>query len=95
MTSIKCPDNNNSFYDSTNSAKFVVLCNLDYNSGGGSKDIGSVVTSSVQECADACAANGSCAGAGWGDYYGTTYCWLKSQLGTSQSASNWFFVVKQ
>ncbi|KAI0136213.1 hypothetical protein BJ170DRAFT_677094 [Xylariales sp. AK1849] len=95
VSSIACPGNNGSLYDATNSKEFLVLCNLDYNSGGGSQDIGNVETATVEDCANACAANGGCAGAGWGDYYGTTYCWMKSSLGTSQSAGDWFFVIKQ
>ncbi|KAK9774886.1 hypothetical protein SCAR479_08441 [Seiridium cardinale] len=94
VSAITCPSSNGSFYEA-DSTRFLVLCNLDYNSGGGSEDIGNVITSTVEDCASSCAGNGSCAGAGWGDYYGSTYCWMKSSLGTSQSASNWYFLVKE
>ncbi|KAI1858723.1 uncharacterized protein JN550_012473 [Neoarthrinium moseri] len=80
---------------SASSKKFLVLCDLDYNSGEGSTDIGNVETDTVEDCANTCAANGSCVGAGWGDYYGKKYCWMKSSLGKSHFAGNWYFLVKQ
>jgi hypothetical protein len=95
VSSITCPSSNGSFYDTSDGTRFLVLCNVDYNSGGGSQDISNPITATVEDCATSCASNGTCAGAGWGDYYGSTYCWMKSSLGTSQSASNWYFMIKE
>jgi hypothetical protein len=74
---------------------FKVLCGLDYNQSGGATDISNHATALVEDCARICASTNGCAGAGWGNYKGTTICWLKSRLGQSQPAPNWFFVVKQ
>ncbi|KAH8201739.1 hypothetical protein TruAng_004091 [Truncatella angustata] len=95
VSAIKCPSSNGSYYEASGNTKFLVLCNLDYNGGGGSSDIGNVITDTAEDCANSCATNGTCAGAGWGDYYGSTYCWMKSSLGSSQSASNWYFMIKE
>lgn len=95
VSEITCPSSNGSYYVTSDNTKFLVLCNLDYNQGGGSEDISNPITSTVEDCATTCANNGTCAGAGWGSYYDTTYCWMKSYLGTSQSASNWYFLIKE
>ncbi|KAF3009248.1 hypothetical protein E8E14_009781 [Neopestalotiopsis sp. 37M] len=95
VSAITCPSSNGSYYLTSDDTKFLVLCNLDYNQGGGTEDISNPVTNTVEDCATTCANNGTCAGAGWGEYYGTTYCWMKSYLGTSQSAPNWYFLIKQ
>jgi hypothetical protein len=96
VSSFSCPSDNGTIYASTTDSKtFLVRCNIDYNSGGGTQDIDKVVTATAADCANTCAANGACTGAGWGEYYGTTYCWMKSSLGSSQSAPNWYFMVKQ
>ncbi|KAK7924215.1 hypothetical protein PG985_006269 [Apiospora marii] len=96
VTSVVCPANNGSLYDSKDKNKlFRVNCNLDYNSGGGTQDMGSFQTATFEDCLNGCAANDACVGAGWGNYQGNTVCWLKSHLGSSQTAPNWFFGVRQ
>lgn len=59
-------------------------------------------TETAEDCINMCASNSSCVGAGWGYYQpdssvaGSDVCWLKSRLGTSQTAiQNWIFVIKQ
>ncbi|KAH8645428.1 hypothetical protein BX600DRAFT_164734 [Xylariales sp. PMI_506] len=95
VSTIICPGDNTTYYDTDDGTKFLVLCNLDFNSGGGSVDLDHVVTTSIDDCASTCANHSACMGAGWGNYQGTYYCWMKSTLGVTQSASNWYFVVKQ
>ncbi|KAK8055762.1 hypothetical protein PG993_000989 [Apiospora rasikravindrae] len=96
VTSIVCPANNGSYYDSNDKKKrFQVACNLDYHSGGGSQDMGDFQTATFEDCLNGCAANDACVGAGWGVYNGATRCWLKSHLGSNQMAPNWIFGVRQ
>ncbi|KAK6865473.1 hypothetical protein PG990_005076 [Apiospora arundinis] len=96
VTSVICPANNGSLYDSKDKKKFFrIACNTDYNSGGGTQDMGDFQTTTFEDCLNACAANDACVGAGWGVYQGNTRCWLKSRLGSSQGAPNWFFGVRQ
>ncbi|KAK8125990.1 uncharacterized protein PG998_001749 [Apiospora kogelbergensis] len=96
VTSIICPANNGSLYDSKDNNKFFrVACNTDYHSGGGTQDMGDFQTTTFEDCLNACAKNDACVGAGWGVYQGNTRCWLKSRLGSSQGAPNWFFGVRQ
>ncbi|KAK8088551.1 hypothetical protein PG997_003512 [Apiospora hydei] len=96
VTSIVCPANNGSFYESNDKTKrFQVACNLDYHSGGGTQDMGDFQTATFEDCLNGCAANDACVGAGWGVYNGATRCWLKSHLGSNQMAPNWMFGVRQ
>ncbi|KAI1370925.1 hypothetical protein F4677DRAFT_325235 [Hypoxylon crocopeplum] len=96
-TPIACPQANGTIYQGAGNDPFLVLCNVDYNgnSGGGTTDIANEETSTVEDCIDACAANSTCAGAGWGNYQGQDICWMKGSLGQSQPAPNWFFVIRQ
>ncbi|CAJ2500840.1 Uu.00g036930.m01.CDS01 [Anthostomella pinea] len=92
---LTCPSANSTTYDTGSGSSFLVLCNIDYNSGGGTTDLTHVVTSSVEDCFSACAENGACRGAGWGSYEGQNVCWMKSELGSPQDAGDWFFGIRQ
>ncbi|KAI1761890.1 hypothetical protein GGR53DRAFT_449811 [Hypoxylon sp. FL1150] len=96
-TPIACPQANGTTYEATGNEPFLVLCDVDYNgnAGGGTTDIGNEETSTVEDCINACAGNSSCAGAGWGNYNGTDTCWMKGSLGASNTATNWFFAIRQ
>ncbi|ORY66559.1 uncharacterized protein BCR38DRAFT_182946 [Pseudomassariella vexata] len=93
--SLSCPSDNATVYTANNDDNFLVLCNLDYNSGGGTTDMSNLVTATAVECANTCASNAGCVGAGWGNYEGSLTCWMKSGLGEPQDAVNWYFMVKQ
>lgn len=96
--SASMPEGQRDDLSGTNNEKFLVLCNVDYNgnfAGSGTTDIGNEETNTVEDCINVCAGNSSCAGAGWGNFNGHDVCWLKGSLGKSQSADNWFFVIKQ
>ncbi|KAI0482690.1 hypothetical protein GGR56DRAFT_621183 [Xylariaceae sp. FL0804] len=95
-----CPGANATTYTTSSgsggaAASFRILCDVDYNSGGGSVDLAHVVTDTATACLAACAADSSCAGAGWGDYQGQEICWMKRSLAAPQGADNWYFGVKQ
>ncbi|KAK8050075.1 hypothetical protein PG994_011805 [Apiospora phragmitis] len=64
VTSVVCPANNGSFYDSqgNNKKRFRVACNLDYNSGRGTQDMDDFQTATFEDCLNACAANDACPG---------------------------------
>ncbi|KAI0379562.1 hypothetical protein F5Y04DRAFT_125779 [Hypomontagnella monticulosa] len=93
---IICPSNNNSVYVSRGSSKpFNIECGHDYNSNGGAKDIKHMYASSMTECIDACGQQAGCVGAGWGNYKGSTECWLKSELGKPNDSKLWYFAQLQ
>ncbi|KAI2613501.1 uncharacterized protein GGS25DRAFT_1849 [Hypoxylon fragiforme] len=94
---IACPAANGTIYDATGSTRFLVLCNVDYNGNTDSRttDIANEGTSSIEDCINACAGMSNCKGAGWGNMDGQHTCWMKGGLGSSQSAPNWFFVIRQ
>ncbi|KAI1134084.1 hypothetical protein F5Y05DRAFT_248023 [Hypoxylon sp. FL0543] len=97
-TPIVCPKANGTVYQGAGDDPFLVLCDLDYNGnavGSGTTDIGNKQASTVEDCIDICSNDSSCVGAGWGNYNGNDICWMKGSLGSSQSAQNWFFVIRQ
>ncbi|KAI1461795.1 hypothetical protein F4805DRAFT_245139 [Annulohypoxylon moriforme] len=97
-TPIVCPKANGTVYQASGEEPFLIVCNEDYNGNGansGTTDIGNKTTGTVEDCIDLCSDNSACVGAGWGNYNGEDTCWLKGSLGTSQSADNWYFVIKQ
>ncbi|KAI2617228.1 hypothetical protein GGS26DRAFT_412199 [Hypomontagnella submonticulosa] len=93
---IICPSNNNSVYVSRGSSKpFNIECGRDYNSDKGAKDLTHMYAGSMAECIDACGAQPGCVGAGWGNYKGSTECWLKSELGQPNESKLWYFAQLQ
>lgn len=96
-SSLSCPTSDGIIY-SASGETFEVYCSVDYNSNAdpGNKDLKHMEADTVDSCIDSCASDSDCVGAGWGLYQGSNVCWLKSQLGTSQSADeDWIFVIKQ
>ncbi|KAI0005834.1 hypothetical protein F4779DRAFT_31991 [Xylariaceae sp. FL0662B] len=94
-TPVTCPNANGTTYQGKGQVPFTVLCNVDYNSAGGTSDIGNAETSSVEDCMGLCSGMSSCAAAGWGSFEGTDTCYMKGSLGTQNDAPNWFFAIKQ
>ncbi|KAI0600334.1 hypothetical protein F4775DRAFT_81002 [Biscogniauxia sp. FL1348] len=94
---ITCPAANGTTYTPAGSdSTFDIICSIDYNSAGGTVDDIHEDTASAEDCIDACNARSTCVGAGWGDYQGSQVCWMKSSLGTPQSATiDWVFAIKQ
>ncbi|KAI1644051.1 uncharacterized protein F4817DRAFT_319204 [Daldinia loculata] len=91
-----CPQNNNTVYVSRGSSKpFNVQCGRDYNSDGGAEDLAHMYEASMSQCIDACGDHPGCVGVGWGNYEGSTECWLKSKLGKPNSSPNWYFAQLQ
>jgi len=71
---------------------------VDYSGKGQADDLGSVKTTSMDLCMDACAKKASCTGCGWGVLDGDTgdahSCWLKANLSNSHNATaDWAFAV--
>ncbi|KAI0175487.1 hypothetical protein GGR52DRAFT_314317 [Hypoxylon sp. FL1284] len=96
-TPIACPKANGTTYEASGDHPFLVLCNVDYNGngGGGTTDMGNKETNTVEDCFNACAETPNCAGAGWGNYYGSTTCWMKGSLGSPNNSPNWFFAIRK
>ncbi|KAJ9131739.1 hypothetical protein NKR23_g11580 [Pleurostoma richardsiae] len=98
-TNIDCPASNNTFYTSNSGGRrFERFCGIDYSGKGQADDLGSVKTTSMDLCMDACAKKASCTGCGWGVLDGDTgdahSCWLKANLSNSHNATaDWAFAV--
>ncbi|KAK0710319.1 hypothetical protein B0T26DRAFT_836585 [Lasiosphaeria miniovina] len=96
-----CPGTNGTFYTSSvasGSKRFQRLCGLDFSGPGQAEDIGSVNTTSLNDCIDACAAKTNCTGAGWGIMTGTNSsiqpCWMKTNLNKNHKATvGWGFAI--
>lgn len=93
-STIQCPSANLTLYELATSTdtQFLVLCGRDYNSDDGAIDINQVNTT-FEGCLDQCGDTDGCVAVGWGNYYGTDTCWLKSQIGTPNWSSNWYSAV--
>ncbi|EOO01353.1 hypothetical protein UCRPA7_3148 [Phaeoacremonium minimum UCRPA7] len=95
---INCPDANQTLYtlqdDSTR--KFLMLCGRDYSSqnGDGAVDMFSEDIDTMTGCIERCANQSGCAAVGWGDYYGTKTCWLKSEIGKPNVSPQWYAAVE-
>ncbi|KAI8962130.1 hypothetical protein F5Y11DRAFT_347819 [Daldinia sp. FL1419] len=93
---VTCPQNNNTVYVSRGSSKpFNVQCGRDYNSDAGAEDLTHMYQASMAQCIDACGNHQGCVGVGWGNYEGSTECWLKSKLGKPNPSPNWYFALLQ
>ncbi|KAK3361377.1 hypothetical protein B0T24DRAFT_641485 [Lasiosphaeria ovina] len=96
-----CPGTNGTFHTSSvasGSKRFQRLCGLDFSGPGQADDIGSVNTTSLNDCIDTCAANNNCTGAGWGIMTGTNSsiqpCWMKTNLKKNHKATaGWGFAI--
>ncbi|KUI64558.1 hypothetical protein VM1G_00854 [Cytospora mali] len=93
--SIICPMANRTVYslaDSSSDQKFLVLCGRDYNGCCGAVDIYSVNTT-FEGCLERCGSQDGCVAVGWGNYYGTNTCWLKSAIGEPNWSESWYAAV--
>ncbi|KAK1995198.1 hypothetical protein LX36DRAFT_659825 [Colletotrichum falcatum] len=92
---IVCPAKDNDTFSAQvhPSRHFRLICGHDFNSADGAIDLASRNVSTMAACIDLCAANDQCVGAGWGNYYGSTTCWMKSRLGNMNTSGNWLFAV--
>ncbi|KAK3694201.1 hypothetical protein B0T22DRAFT_476968 [Podospora appendiculata] len=96
-----CPGSNGTVYTVPSSTKtFLRVCGIDYSGVGGAVDIAHVVTSSMDECMNACAARDDCTGCAWGYIFGDSgnahRCWMKNSLQTAHNATHdWSFAVLQ
>ncbi|KAK3336344.1 hypothetical protein B0T19DRAFT_36305 [Cercophora scortea] len=96
-----CPGSNGTVYTVPSSTKtFLRVCSIDYSGVGGAVDIAHVVTGSMDECMDACAARDDCTGCAWGYIFGDSgnahRCWMKNSLQTAHNATHdWSFAVLQ
>lgn len=99
---IVCPSANRTVYDldmsssnssSNNSSSFLVLCGRDYNSCCGAVDMLTVNTTSFEACLEQCAGQEGCVAVGWGNYYGTNTCWLKSAWGEPNWSGSWYAAI--
>ncbi|EFQ24877.1 uncharacterized protein GLRG_00021 [Colletotrichum graminicola M1.001] len=92
---ITCPAKDNATFSAQgNPARhFRLICGHDFNSGDGAIDLSSQETTTMAACIDLCAAHTDCVGAGWGDYYGSRICWMKSRLGEMNTSGKWLFAV--
>ena len=73
----------------------MLLCDRDYNSLAGAKEIANREADSIETCIDRCAEVDDCIGAGWGYYDGKSVCWLKSRLGKPGWTPGWYMAVRE
>ncbi|ROW12379.1 hypothetical protein VMCG_00092 [Cytospora schulzeri] len=97
---IVCPSANRTLYSLASSSagadqKFLVLCGRDYNSWGGAQDMVSVNTTTFEGCLEECSGQEDCVAVGWGNYYGTNTCWLKSAIGEPNWSEGWYSAVAE
>ncbi|KAL1875209.1 hypothetical protein Daus18300_003280 [Diaporthe australafricana] len=97
---IVCPTANRTVYNldestssNNRSGSFLVLCGRDYNSCCGAVDMLTVNTTSFEACLEQCAGQEGCTAVGWGNYYGTNTCWLKSAYGTPNWSGSWYAAI--
>ncbi|KAK1963065.1 hypothetical protein LY78DRAFT_660684 [Colletotrichum sublineola] len=92
---ITCPAKDNAMFSAQDhpARHFRLICGHDFNSMDGAIDLSSQNATTMADCIDLCAADTECVGAGWGDYYGSRICWLKSRLGKMNTSGNWLFAV--
>ncbi|KAF3770193.1 hypothetical protein M406DRAFT_354319 [Cryphonectria parasitica EP155] len=95
-TDIICPTANETLYTlaTQTSKKFLVLCGRDYNSDNGATDLTSMNITTFEGCLNECGNLDGCIAVGWGNYYGTNTCWLKSGIGTPNQSSDWYAAVE-
>ncbi|KAJ0116348.1 hypothetical protein J7T55_007327 [Diaporthe amygdali] len=94
-TSIVCPMANRTTYTLESSSKqFLVLCGRDYNSCCGAVDMLTVNTTTFEACLEQCSAQEGCTAVGWGNYYGTNTCWLKSAWGEPNWSGSWYAAIE-
>ncbi|KAK1987253.1 hypothetical protein LZ30DRAFT_580461 [Colletotrichum cereale] len=92
---ITCPAKDNATFSAQDhpTRHFRLICGHDFNSGEGAIDLSSANATTMAACIDLCAADQECVGAGWGDYYGSHLCWMKSRLGEMNTSGNWLFAM--
>ncbi|OAA38218.1 hypothetical protein BBO_07227 [Beauveria brongniartii RCEF 3172] len=96
---VACPAANNTLYLVPDSQKtFRRLCGVDYSGVDQARDLGSVWTTTVQECILRCADFSGCTACGWGiiaDDPGSEHrCWLKADLKALHGARpGWDFAI--
>ncbi|KAM3540727.1 hypothetical protein ARSEF1564_006352 [Beauveria bassiana] len=96
---VACPDANNTLYLVPDSQKtFRRFCGIDYSGVDQARDLGSVWTTTVQECILRCADFSGCTACGWGviaDDPGSEHrCWLKADLKALHGARpGWDFAI--
>jgi hypothetical protein len=95
---VQCPKVNGTVYTSSSSGqRFLRLCGIDYGPSE-AVDIGSVRVRNLDACAEACANEPDCTGAGWGVIEGDTgpfhSCWMKTNLTEPHKAPDtWAFAM--
>lgn len=103
-TSIICPSNNLTLYKPSDKIApagdaagkgFLLLCDRDYNSWAGAREITNREADSIETCIERCAVVEGCVGAGWGNYDGKQVCWLKSRLGNPGWTPGWYMAVRE
>lgn len=96
---IPCPAANNTRYLVPDTDKvFQRLCGVDFSGVDQARDLGSVWTTTMQECIFQCADFPGCSACGWGiiqDDPGSEHrCWLKTDLKTAHSTrAGWDFAI--
>ncbi|TQW00031.1 hypothetical protein IF1G_02245 [Cordyceps javanica] len=94
-----CPAANNTMYIVPNTTTtFKRLCGIDYTGVSQARELGSVWTTTMQECIFQCADFPGCTACGWGiiaDDPGSEHrCWLKTDLKASLSVrAGWEFAI--
>ncbi|OAA78493.1 hypothetical protein LEL_05316 [Akanthomyces lecanii RCEF 1005] len=94
-----CPAANNTRYLEPSSEKtFTRLCGIDFSGVDQARDLGSVWTTTMQDCIFQCADFPGCTACGWGiiaDDPGSEHrCWLKADLKSSHNArAGWDFAI--
>lgn len=94
-----CPAANNTRYLEPSSEKtFTRLCGIDFSGVDQARDLGSVWTTTMQDCIFQCADFPGCTACGWGiiaDDPGSEHrCWLKADLKSSHNArTGWDFAI--
>lgn len=53
----------------------------------------SVNTTTFEGCLNMCSDQEGCVAVGWGNYYGTNTCWLKSAIGEPSWSEGWYSAV--
>lgn len=54
-----------------------------------------VNTTTFEDCLEECGSQAGCVGVGWGNYYGTNTCWLKSSVGEPNWSASWYAAVAE
>jgi len=67
------------------------VCDVDYNHDSGATELANLPASTMNACVDACAARSGCLYAGWGNFYGTNTCFMKTAIGNVDPTPGWYF----